>query len=328
MEPVLFLIQGLSLIRQISVSCCYNGSLIFSGVMKKARQAELMLIFITLIWGGTFVSIKAALSYTSPLLLMGLRFFSAFLFFILINRINPISIKRKTLRNGAILGVLMFIGYGLQTIGLNYTSASRSGFITYFYALLTPFFQFFILKKKPTRGNLIGLSLAFVGLYLITGGMGRGELNLGDIITLFSAVGYSLYIVCLNLLSCDDSASLTTVQLLVTSILAFTLMPFFEDPFIHSSFVLWGNILFLSLLGSVVAVYVMTRYQSSVSPTRAAILYAMEPVFSAILAVFILGELFNSTQVFGAALILVGVLLSEVLEIRRSTGEPILNPVD
>ena len=223
----------------------------------------------------------------------------------------------------------MFLGYGLQTIGLNFTSASRSGFITYFYALLTPFFQFFLLKKRPVRGNLIGLSLAFAGLFLITGGMGKGELNLGDIITLFSAVGFSLYIVCLNLLSNgDDSLNLTAIQLLVTSILAFSLMPFFEEPFIISSFTLWGNILFLSLLGSVVAVYIMTRYQNSVTPTRAAILYALEPVFSVILAVFILGELFSTTQVFGAALILGGVLLSEVLEIRQSSGEQALNPVD
>ena len=230
---------------------------------------------------------------------------------------------------GSLLGLLMFLGYGLQTIGLNFTSASRSGFITYFYALLTPFFQFLILKRKPFWGNLAGLSLAFAGLYLITGGMGKGELNLGDGITLLSAVAFSLYIVCLNLLSRNEnSENLTTVQLLVTSILAVLLMPVFEEPFIIHSFVLWGNILFLSLLGSVVAVYVMTRYQNAVSPTRAAILYSLEPVFSAFLAVWILKEVFGSSQILGAVLILGGVLFSEVLEIRRSTGEAVLNPVD
>ncbi len=297
--------------------------------MNNIRKSELMLVYITVIWGGTFVSIKAALSYTSPLLLMAVRFFTAFLFFILINRINILKISRKGVLYGSLLGLLMFLGYGLQTIGLNFTSASRSGFITYFYALLTPFFQFLILKRKPFWGNLAGLSLAFAGLYLITGGMGKGELNLGDGITLLSAVAFSLYIVCLNLLSRNEnSENLTTVQLLVTSILAVLLMPVFEEPFIIHSFVLWGNILFLSLLGSVVAVYVMTRYQNAVSPTRAAILYSLEPVFSAFLAVWILKEVFGSSQILGAVLILGGVLFSEVLEIRRSTGEAVLNPVD
>ena len=297
--------------------------------MKDVRKSELMLILITVIWGGTFVSIKVALSYTSPLLLMAMRFFSAFLFFVLINRINILKIGRKCLMYGAFLGLLMFLGYGLQTIGLKYTSASRSGFITYFYALLTPFFQFFILKRRPFWGNLAGLFLAFAGLYLITGGIEKGEFNPGDLITLFSAVAYSLYIVCLNLLSStEDSGHLTTVQLLVTSVLAVILMPFFEDPFVIPSVKLWGNILFLSLLGSVVAVYVMTRFQNAVSPTRAAILYSLEPVFSAVLAVWILNELFGSTQILGAFLILGGVLFSEVLEIRRSTGEAVLNPAD
>ena len=118
---------------------CYSQS-----HMKNVRKSELLLIFITVIWGGTFVSIKAALSYSSPLLLMGIRFLTAFLFFTLINRIHFFRISKTTFRNGVILGVLMFLGYGLQTIGLQYTSASRSGFITYFYALLTPFFQYLI----------------------------------------------------------------------------------------------------------------------------------------------------------------------------------------
>ena len=159
--------------------------------------------------------------------------------------------------------------------------------------------------------------------------MEKGQFNLGDMITLFSAVAYSLYIVCLNLLSrSEDSGNLTTVQLLVTSILAVILMPFFEDPFIIPSFRLWGNILFLSLLGSVVAVYVMTRFQNAVSPTRAAILYSLEPVFSAVLAVWILKEFFGSAQILGAVLILGGVLFSEVLEIRHSSKEAVLNPTD
>ena len=297
--------------------------------MQNTRKSELLLIFITVIWGGTFVSIKAALNYSSPLLLMGIRFLTAFLFFILINRIQFSRISKTTLRNGIILGVLMFLGYGLQTIGLQYTSASRSGFITYFYALLTPFFQFLILKKKPFRGNLVGLSLAFAGLYLITGGMGKGELNPGDIITFVSAAAYGLYIVCLDLLCRDeDSAALTALQMLVTALIAFALMPFFETPRLDHSFVFWGNIVYLSLLGSVVCVYVMTRYQKAVTPTRAAILYSLEPVFSALLAVLILKELFSPTQITGAAFILGGVLLSEVLEIRRTSGNQVLNPAE
>jgi len=294
--------------------------------MKKAQKAEVLLLMITVIWGGTFVSIKSALDYTSPLFLMGLRFLTAFILFSLFNRIRFSRLSRKTMLIGFFLGVFMFLGYGLQTIGLNYTSASRSGFITYFYALLTPFLQFFILKKKPFWGNLVGILIAFAGLVLITGGWNGGALNRGDLITLASALFFSIYIVCLDLWSREvDPGVLTSLQMLVTAILAFALMPFFETPFLINSPILWGNILYLSLLGSVVCVFVMTRYQKSLTPTRAAILYSMEPVFSVILAVLILKEVFTPLQVLGSLLILSGVILSELLEIKRETRRTALN---
>jgi len=295
--------------------------------MNNSRKAEFYLILITLIWGGTFVSIKVALDYVSPLLLMGIRFSSAFIFFLILNPVKLSSLNKSLLLKGLFLGILMYLGYGLQTVGLNYTSASRSGFITYFYALLTPLFQFLILKKKPRAANLLGLVIAFAGLTLITGGLGGGTLNNGDLITLVSAASFSIYIVCLNLWSPgEDVGALTALQLLVTSLIAFASSPVFETPFLNSSFLLWGNMLFLSLLGSVVAVYVMTRFQNSITPTRAAILYSLEPVFSAILAVIILREHFSLLQLGGAVLIISGVLLSEILELRRTSAPGIADP--
>jgi len=287
--------------------------------MRESRKAEVFLILITVIWGGTFVSIKVALQYISPLLLMGFRFSSALLFSLILNPVKFSDFNRSLVWRGALLGVLMFLGYGLQTVGLNFTTASRSGFITYFYALLVPVFQFLILRKKPLLVNLGGLAIAFTGLFLITGGLSSGNMNKGDLLTLLSAASYSVYIVCLNLWSRDENpAVLTVLQLLVTAVLAFSFIPFFENPVLVSHPFLWLNILYLSLLGSVVAVYVMTRFQHSVSPTRAALLYSLEPVFSVILAILILKESFSGLQVTGSFLIISGVLFSEILEGKRS----------
>ncbi len=273
----------------------------------------------TLIWGGTFVSIKVALDYISPLLLMAFRFSSAFIFFLILNPVKVSLVNKGLLMRGLALGVLMFLGYGLQTVGLNYTTASRSGFITYFYALLVPVFQFLILRKKPLVMNLLGLALAFSGLTLITGGLDSASMNRGDMLTLLSAASYGIYVVLLNLWSNDrDAGPLTAFQLLVTAAISFAVSPILEEPFLHHSFALWGNVLFLSLLGSVVAVYVMTRFQTYVTPTRAAILYSMEPVFSVILAIFILREHFSLLQLGGALLIIAGVLLSEIFQIKKT----------
>lgn len=287
--------------------------------MFKTRKSELMLILITLIWGGTFPSIKVALGYVSPMLLMGLRFGLASLFFAVLLRPGRSIFRHGILKKGLALGVLMFFGYGLQTIGLKYTDAARSGFITYFYALLTPFFQFLILKKRPLPANLVGLVIAFGGLSLVTGiGAGGGALNKGDMITLLSAVSYSIYIVCINLWSSDeDAAALTLLQMLVAALISFGLSPFVEKVFISPEPLFWFNLIYLSLLGSVVAVYLMNRFQNAVTPTRAAILYSLEPVFSVIIAVLLLRESFTPLQILGSALIISGVLFSEMLEIRR-----------
>ena len=297
--------------------------------MNQVKKAEWFLIFVTLIWGGTFVSIKTALAFSSPLLLMGLRFFAAFLFFIPLNRIRISSFSRSILIKGVFLGFLMYLGYGLQTLGLQYTTASRSGFVTYFYALMTPFFQFLIMKKKPFWGNMTGLAVAFFGLFLITGGMGSGAFNTGDSITLLSAAAFSLYIVFLNFLSGkEDPGPLTAIQLFTTSVFSFLSLLFFEKPVLSPTFSLWANILYLSLLGGVVAVYVMTRFQNAVTPTRAALLYSLEPVFSALLGVLLLKESFGPKQIGGAALILCGVLISEIFEIPRKGRKRVLNSSD
>jgi len=293
--------------------------------MKQSRKAEFYLIMMTIIWGGTFSSIKVALQYISPLMLLGFRFSSALIFSLILNPVKKNEFNSPLVWKGVVLGILMFLGYGLQTVGLNFTTASRSGFITYFYALLVPVFQFLILRKKPLMVNLGGLVIAFAGLSMITGGLGKGSMNTGDLLTLLSAASYSIYIVCLNLWSGDENpAVLTSLQLMVTAVLSFVFIPFFEKPVLISHPALWLNLLYLSLLGSVVAVYVMTRFQNSVTPTRAALLYSLEPVFSVILAVLILREDFSILQIAGSLLIISGVLFSEILEIRTTReGQPL-----
>jgi len=293
--------------------------------MKQSRKAEFYLIIMTIIWGGTFSSIKVALQYISPLMLLGFRFSSALIFSLVLNPVKKDEFNSPLVWKGIVLGILMFLGYGLQTVGLNFTTASRSGFITYFYALLVPVFQFLILRKKPLMVNLGGLVIAFAGLSMITGGLGKGSMNSGDLLTLLSAASYSIYIVCLNLWSGDENpAVLTSLQLMVTAVLSFVFIPFFEKPVLISHPALWLNLLYLSLLGSVVAVYVMTRFQNSLTPTRAALLYSLEPVFSVILAVLILREDFSILQIAGSLLIISGVLFSEILEIRTTReGQPL-----
>ena len=280
--------------------------------MSPKRRAELLLILTTMIWGGTFSAIKNGLGEASPLILMGSRFALAALCFSLVFPRIWRNLNRRSLTGGLILGILMFLGYGLQTLGLKETTASRSGFITYTFALYTPFLQFLILKRKPALKNLIGLGIVFSGLFLISR-PGGGPVGRGDILTLGGALATAFYVIFLDIIARKhDTFLLTALQFIVCAAMSFLLAPLTETPYIRWTPNLIGSLLYLALLGSVVAIALMTRFQKDLTPTRAVLLYALEPLFALLFAALLLGERLSFPEAAGCGLILAGVVYSEL----------------
>ncbi|MBI9101508.1 MAG: EamA family transporter [Spirochaetales bacterium] len=276
------------------------------------RKAELLLILTTLIWGGTFAVIKNGLSQASPLILMGFRFTLACLVFGIIFHRSLGRISRQVLRDGSILGLLMFISYSLQTLGLEHTTASRSGFITYSFALFTPPLQLLILKRKPALKNLIGLIVVFGGLFFISKPE-SGSFNKGDLMTLICAISLAFYVIYLDLMSKrSNTFMLTVIQFFICGGLSFLLAPFVEKPrlILSGSFII--SILYLGILGSVVGIALMIRFQKELSPTKAVIIYGLEPLFSVMVAILFLTEQLSPVEWAGCALIFIGVLISEL----------------
>jgi drug/metabolite transporter (DMT)-like permease len=168
----------------------------------------------------------------------------------------------------------------------------------------------------PGVGNLIGMLLILPGLYVITS-FGNEFMNTGDTITFFSAIGFSMYIVYLDHYSkIHNEFLLLFWQMISTSFFALLLALFSEKIIIEINLNFILLLLFLSLLGTLIAVYLQTKYQKLTSPVHAGILYAMEPVFAAIFAYFFLGEHPGPYFYPGAVLILAGVILSSVIDAR------------
>lgn len=297
---------------------------------KERFKTEAILIFVTLIWGGTFPVIKAGLSDISPLLMVTLRFFLAFLFFL------PMIIKRRQiltaglLKAGLILGFSMFVGYGMLTIGLTMTTVAKSSLISYGYALMTPPLQFLLLGKRVNPVNLIGLGIAFTGMMIFTSPSASGW-NTGDSITVLVALGYAFNVVLLDKYTRIYNVEvLTGVQFLVVALFSALLIPFFEFPL----FVPTGNLLiallYLVIPGTVGAIYLMNRYQKGTTPVRAVIIYALEPVVAIILGYLFLEEYIGWQEFIGGVIILVGVLFSEIWGILVSprVSTPILSRQD
>ncbi len=279
-------------------------------------KSELFLALATVIWGGTFAIIKTGLHDVSPLLFVAIRFFLAFLFFL------PLCIRRRgeitagTLKAGFILGITMFAGYGLLTAGLVLTTTARSGLISYGYALFVPLLQILFLKKGVKVLNLVGLFLALAGMYIFTspGASGSSGWNTGDTLTLLAAVSYALNIIFLDRYSRQyDPGILTGIQFAVMAVSGALYVLFFEHPFLHITGSFLFSLLYLTIFGSVAAIFIMNRYQRGTTPVRAVIIYALEPVLAVFSGWLFLGERIGKNGIIGGVIIIGGVVLSEVL---------------
>jgi drug/metabolite transporter (DMT)-like permease len=274
-------------------------------------RAELALMGITLLWGATFLIVKTAMTVTGPLFFVGLRFGTATIVAGIIAR----SVLRGTTRRewvaGIAIGLGIFIGYSLQTWGLRTIPSSMSAFITAIYVPLVPLFQWLIMRRRPHLMSWIGVGLAFGGLLLVAGPQDGLGLGTGELLTLVSTIAIAVEIVLISLWAGKVNVlRVTVIQLGTTSLLAFAAMaPAGEAP-PHFSWLLVACACGLGVMSAVIQL-VMNWAQRTVSPTRATVIYAGEPVWAGIIG-RIAGERLPATALIGGLLIVVGVIVSEL----------------
>jgi len=284
------------------------------------RRSELLLLSVTVIWGSTFVITKSLLEAYPPYLYTAVRFLlSALLLFpFFVKRIRATT--RSAIRHGIVLGVLLFLGFVTQTVGLKYTTASKSAFFTGMLTVFTPIVHVIAQKYLPLQhraikvGNVLGVALAGFGLYLLTSPAG-GSFNFGDGLTLVCALMFALYIVYLDYASSEpDKMQITFVMFVVCGMLG-SFCAFGEDPAgMTLSMMHILALLYLIIFATVITMAIQNRYQGDTTPTRAAVIFAMEPVVAATFAYVVRGEILGEIGLMGAVAILGGLLVSEFAE--------------
>jgi drug/metabolite transporter (DMT)-like permease len=286
----------------------------------KRHTAELILFAATFIWGGTFVIAKLGLEDISPLLLNALRFTIATLLFFVLFPKHLHQMSQDTFYKGGILGLLLFLGFATQTVGLQYTTASKSAFITAMFVVFTPFFQLVIEKRRPYATNLLGIVTVSVGLWFLTAPSGEG-FNRGDGLTLLCAIVFGLYIVALDIISKKhDLVHLTFLQVFFCAAVSWVGVGLLEIPVFKSTPNAFWSLGYLAILATVVTTYVQTRFQRDTTPTRAAIIFTIEPVWAAILGYVLLEERLGMLGALGAGLIIAGILISELSDNRDESN--------
>lgn len=287
--------------------------------MNSRGRAEAILLAVTFIWGGTFTVVKVAMQEISPIFLIAVRFFIAALLVLLLFRRQIFPLSGSSIAKGTVLGSFLFLGFITQNIGLTITTASKSAFITGMAVVLVPLLQFIIERRAPKIGNVLGVCVVTVGLWLLTTPEGAA-FNSGDALTLVCAVFFAIYIVYLDVVSREMRTSqLAFLQMVATGVLAAVATLLFETPQFTWSVRSLSLMAYLTLLATVLSIYVQTRYQKDTTPTRAVIIFSIEPVIAAGIAYLALGEELGAAGVVGAVLIIAGVVVSEL-----SDGIPIL----
>lgn len=276
------------------------------------RPQELALVVITMFWGGTFPVIRYTLTLCGPFFFVGCRFVMAALALGLCFRVALRRAAPRDVLAGVIIGVIAFLGYFLQTYGLQTVSSSRSAFLTALYVPLVPIMQWLFLRRPPTLMHWIGILCAFAGLLLMAGpGNAEGALGKGDVATLCCAVVFAGEIIAIGFFAGRVQLQCVTfTQLLTAGLLAFLLMPVAGEllPASHT-----GRALALAAgLGLATALIQLTINwaQRSVSPTRATLIYASEPVWGGFFG-RLAGDRLPLPALLGAACIVTGVLISE-----------------
>lgn len=281
---------------------------------------ELALLAVTFVWGATFLIVHTAMSYSGPMFFVGLRFVSAGGIALLIFGRHLRGTTALDLAAGSTIGVAIFFGYALSTVGMQTISSSTSAFITALYVPMVPLLQWVILRKAPGKFALAGVALAFIGLVLVAGPAASGlSAGTGEVVTLLGAVAIAAEIILISAFAGRiDLGRISIIQLLVAGGIAFLAMPITGEQIPEFSWVWLASGLGLGLASCIIQV-TMNWAQKSISPTRSTIIYAGEPVWAGVIG-RIAGERLPALALVGAALIIASVIISELKLARTSTA--------
>ena len=284
--------------------------------MSKKVRNIVLLFTIALIWGLSFSAQRSGASTLAPFTFYNFRnYFAVWTMSILIifNRKNiEISKKKESIKAGIILGVIDFLALAVQQIGIGYTTASKSSFITATYVIMVPLFAA-IFGKKIKKSLWLCVFLEIVGLYLLCVN-DNFVINIGDIITFVGAFFFAIHILLIEKEGDKmDTLIFCFVQYIICAILSTICMLAFEMPIdVEGIKTSWFALAYTGILSSAVCVTIQVFVQKEVDSTIASLIMCLESVFGAFGGWLILHEVLSTKQILGCLLAFVAIVISQL----------------
>lgn len=293
--------------------------------LSPSALAHLLLLATVFVWGATFVLVKDALQDSTPLLFNLLRMTLAFLVLAAVNHRHLRNLSRRAVVSGVIVGILLAAGYQFQTSGLARTTPAKSAFITGLVVVFVPLFTAIpALRPSGTHAPRwtagVGAILAFAGLLLLTTPSGTAwahlfsSIGIGDLLTLACAIAFAGHLLSLAHTSPELPApQLATLQIGVAACVMLLTLPLAEHP--HATFTprLVIALIVTSVFATAAAFTIQSWAQKHLPPTHTAVILSLEPVFAWLTALVFLHEHLGPRALAGAALIIAGIALTELI---------------
>ncbi len=292
----------------------------------EARKTRLLaeggLALAGIIWGANFSLIKFALGYMPPFYYLGLRFLLAF---VLLAAFSLRGLRGLTARQwgiSSVVGLCLFSGFALQTVGLTQTSPGINGLLTSLYVLLVPLMIGLTTRHWPRRRVGLGILLVMSGIGVLTVS-GKLSFGRGEIMTLLGTLFWSLHILALSYATKRvDTRALTAIQLGVIGVLSLAISLLFERPALNPGLPALATVLYTAIMGGVVAYLLMTWGQRHTSPTMAGVLMSLETVFAVIFSMVLGFDHLTLRSLLGFGLSFGGIFVAQLgARTRKVPGE-------
>ncbi|MGN7763900.1 DMT family transporter [Paenibacillus sp. 22594] len=279
----------------------------------KPLKAELMLFIVTMFWGSSYMFMKMGLGSLGEFNLIALRFGLAFILAATLFHKRLRAVDVRTLKYGALLGFLLLGVFTCITFGLKTTTTSNAGFLVALTVIFVPMIDVLVFRKKVAPSQVFGAVLAIAGIGLLTLNSSL-HMQPGDLLCILSAVFYAVQIlVTSKAVKACDSLSIGILQLGFAGGFALVLSFLFETPSLPSTLSSWIAILALGIFCSACGFILQPVAQKYTTPTRTGLIFSMEPVFAALFGYWFAGEQLSIQGYTGAALVLLGIVASELL---------------
>ena len=276
----------------------------------------ILLFVVAAIWGSGFVASQMALDAgVTPELLMFVRFtVAALVILVVFHKQLFARLCRSHLRDGAIIGVFLFLAFYIQIVALQYTTPSNNAFITATNVVMVPFIWWGVTGKRPDKRIFLSSVLCLVGIAVLSMRLAEGlALSAGDLLTLACAFFFACQIAATGRYAERmDTVVLVFLQFAVAAILSFVTFVAVDGdltPLLSASGL--GSVLYLGLFSTCLCYFLQTTAQRYVSSSKAAIILACESLFGTLFSVLLGYDKLTLPMLVGGTIIIISLVLTE-----------------